>query len=83
MKLPTKINRKEILIFILSSGIDFCNFGSNFRASIKSGEKKTAPPTPEDIVIVAITIQRGSRYQYSNESSINSFLDEVKSNLKV
>src|SRR6056297_225046 len=48
-------------------------FGSNLRAKINKGEKKTAPPTPLLIAIVAITILIRSKYQNSSVSSINSF----------
>ena len=45
-------------------------FGSSFKASIKSGEKNTAPPMPEDIATVAMRIDKGNKYQYSNVISI-------------
>jgi|GEM_PF-2534285 hypothetical protein len=44
--------------------------GSSFNTNINNGEKKTAPPIPLDIAMVAMRIEIGNKYQSSNEISI-------------
>ncbi len=44
--------------------------GSSFNPKRNIGEKKTAPPIPVDMAMVATKIEMGKRNQLSNESII-------------